>query len=571
MVVLLGIGLLAGFLTAVSPCVLPVLPLVLVGGASAGSDRRRPYAIVLGLIVSFSVFTLAGTWLLQLAGLPLDTLQNIAIAVLFLLAATLLVPRFGAIVERPFLWLQRRLLPLTGKSLDPIARARGESPRSGLLLGLSLGVVFVPCAGPVLTTIVALSAAHQIGFGTVLLTVAFAVGAAVPLLFIALSGQRAVSRVGFLRRHTLAVRRGSGIVLAGIAVALILGLDATIATRLPNYTAGAQGAIEDNAVARKQLDKLRSASGGEALAAAAPRVRATTDPLAPEFRGLTNWLNTPDGHPITLASLRGKVVLVDFWTYSCINCLRTLPHLKAWDAAYRSKGFVIVGVHTPEFAFERVPSNVRSATRRLGVRYPVGLDNGFKTWNAYANRYWPAEYLIDRTGHVRRTHFGEGEYSETEAMIRKLLAEQRVSLPRRATAIADQTPTAIATPESYLGYERLARYAGSPIVPDRQSSYVLPPRLGPDELAYGGKWRVGGDRIIAGSGARIRLHFQAQHVYLVLAGHGRVAVSLDGRTRPGIDVDGSRLYTIFNLPHSREGLLELRLAPGLAGYAFTFG
>ena len=570
MVVLVGIGLLAGFLTAVSPCVLPVLPLVLAGGAGAGADRRRPFAIILGLVASFSLFTLAGTWLLQLAGLPLDTLRNVAIAVLFLVAATFLSPRLGELVERPFIWLQRWLLPLVGKSLDPLARARGEAPRSGLLLGLSLGLVFVPCAGPVLTTIVTLSASHRVGFGTVLLTVAFAVGAAIPLLVVALSGQRAASRVGLFRRHALAVRRGSALVLAGVAVALIFGLDTTIATKLPNYTATAQDAIENNSVARRQLDKLRSPAG-EALAATTSPANASTDPLEPEFSGLTNWLNTPGGKPLTLAGLRGKVVLVDFWTYSCINCVRTLPHLKAWDAAYRKSGLVIVGVHTPEFAFERVPSNVRSAVRRFGVRYPVGLDNGYKTWNAYANQYWPAEYLVDRTGHVRRTHFGEGEYGETEALIRKLLAEQRVSLPKRTTVVTDQTPSAIDTPESYLGYERLARYAGSRIVADRNHRYLMPARLAQDELAYGGTLRVEGDRIVAGAGARIRLRFQAQHVYVVLSGRGRTSVTLDGRPQAPIDVDGSRLYTVLDLPSHRSGVLELGLEPGLEAYSFTFG
>ena len=571
MVVLVGIGLLAGFLTAVSPCVLPVLPLVLAGGAGGGTDRRRSFAIILGLVASFSVFTLAGTWLLQLAGLPLDTLRNVAIAVLFLVAATFLSPRLGELVERPFIWLQRWLLPLVGKSFDPLARARGEAPRSGLLLGLSLGLVFVPCAGPVLTTIVTLSASHRVGIGTVVLTVAFAVGAALPLLAVALSGQRAASRVGLFRRHAAAVRRGSALVLAAVAVALIFDLDTTIATKLPNYTAAAQNAVENNSVARKQLDKLRSPAGGAALAATTSSANNSADSLAPEFRGLTHWLNTPGGRPLTLAGLRGKVVLVDFWTYSCINCVRTLPHLKAWDAAYRKSGLVIVGVHTPEFAFERVPANVRDAVRRLGVRYPVGLDNGYQTWNAYTNEYWPAEYLIDRSGHVRRAHFGEGEYGETEALIRTLLAEQRVSLPKRAAIVADQTPSTIDTPESYLGYERLARYAGSRIVADHNHRYDMPARLAQDEFAYGGVVRVEGDRIVAGGDARIRLRFRAQHVYAVLSGRGRTTVTLDGRPQAPIDVDGSRLYTVLDLPTYRRGVLELGLESGLEAYSFTFG
>jgi thiol-disulfide isomerase/thioredoxin len=263
-------------------------------------------------------------------------------------------------------------------------------------------------------------------------------------------------------------------------------------------------------------------------------------------------------------------VLIDFWTYSCVNCLRTLPHLKAWDEAYRDDGLTIIGVHAPEFAFERVPENVRTAVRKLGIRYPVALDNDFATWTAYANEYWPAKYLIDRQGRVRYYHFGEGEYDETERLIRRYLGEM---VTGNAEGIVDRTPTARTTPESYLGWERLDRFVGSIVVPDRVGSYRFPAAgLGPDELAYAGRIRVERERLVAVRDARLRLRFLARQVNLVLGGRGRVEVLLNGRLQKTIGVGGEpRLYSLLDVTALSEGLLELRLSPGVAAYAFTFG
>ncbi|HTS73605.1 MAG TPA: thioredoxin family protein, partial [Gaiellaceae bacterium] len=286
---------------------------------------------------------------------------------------------------------------------------------------------------------------------------------------------------------------------------------------------------------------------------------------APDFAGISAWLNSK---PLTISSLRGKVVLVDFWTYSCINCLRTLPHLEAWDARYRKDGLVIVGVHTPEFAFEHVVSNVRSAVHRLGVHYPVAIDDGYHTWDAYQNDAWPAEYLIDRNGHVREIRAGEGDYDGTEQKIRALLGMPGAQL----ASVKDRTPTHLTTPESYLGWERLDRYAGSTIVPDRAYGYHFPAGLPLNDLAYSGIWKVERQRIDAVHAARLRLHFVAQNVYLVLGGTGRVKVLVDGKTVRTVPISGiSRLYTLLHYPQEREGQLELRFTPGISAYAFTFG
>ncbi len=286
--------------------------------------------------------------------------------------------------------------------------------------------------------------------------------------------------------------------------------------------------------------------------------------------GIEGWINTANGKPLTLAALRGRVVLVDFWTYSCINCLRTLPHLKAWDASYRAAGLTIVGVHSPEFAFERVPDNVSSAVERLGIRYPVALDNDFATWRAYSNQYWPAKYLIDRDGRVRYHHFGEGAYEDTERRIRRLLGETVTSRP---TSVDDDAPVVLRTPESYLGYERLARFANGRVAPDAEWNYTLPRAPLPyDVLGYAGRWKVEGERSVAGRGARMQLRFRAKDIFLVLEGEGAVEVLVDGRRSRTVAVAGlPRLYTLTRFSQYRQGLLELRFSPGVAGYAFTFG
>src|SRR3954452_11758898 len=416
--ILLPIAFAAGIVTAVSPCVFPVLPILFAGGASGG--KRRPYAIIAGLVSSFATFTLIATWLLRQLHLPQDFLRNLSIGLLFLVAASLIFPQVGVWIERPLARLSRR--------------SPGGKDRGGFLLGASLGLVFVPCGGPIIGAISANAARVHLGWQTVLITVAYALGAALPMLAIATLGQRATTRI---RANAQGLRTGLGVLMAVAALALVFNADTKLQTWFPDYTHSLQG-VERTSVARHELAKLqrRGASRFKAQTAAdkMPNYGA-----APDFAGISQWINSK---PLTLPHLRGKVVLVDFWTYSCINCLRTLPHLEAWDKRYRKAGLVIVGVHTPEFAFEHVPSNVRAATRKLGVRYPVAIDDGYHTWDAFATQYWPAEYLIDKQGHVRHAHFGEGEYDATEKLIRELLGVDRGKL----TEIRDRTPKGLMTP-----------------------------------------------------------------------------------------------------------------------------
>jgi cytochrome c biogenesis protein CcdA/thiol-disulfide isomerase/thioredoxin len=537
MAILLGAGFLAGLITALSPCVLPVLPILLAGSATGG--RWRPYAIVAGIVVSFTAFTLSAAALLDLVGLPDDVLRNGAIVLLFLVAATLFSRRLAFVVERPFQFLTRR---------------RFGSESGGFVLGIGLGLVFVPCAGPVLAAVSVLAANGEVGLRTVLLTFSYALGAAVPKLAIAIGGRSVAAR---LRSRWL--RPALGGLVAAAAVAIALGVDRELATHVPGYTQAVQDRVERSAAAERELARLHRTepAADERLADFGP---------APELTGLDDWINS---EPLTLQGLGGKVVVIDFWTYSCINCLRTLPYLRAWDDAYRDDGLVILGVHAPEFAFERVPANVRRETRSLAIRYPVALDNGFETWRAYGNQYWPAKYFIDRNGHLRFAHFGEGEYERSEEVIRELLGEPA----GRAVPVGARVPDyAALTPESYLGTMRLDRYAGSPVRANAEADYRFPRvALPPDHLAFAGPWRLEGERAVAGPGARLRLRFRARDVHLVMTGTGLVEVWLDGERIRTVRVDGDRLYTLLELDDVREGLLELRLAPGVAGYAFTFG
>jgi cytochrome c biogenesis protein CcdA/thiol-disulfide isomerase/thioredoxin len=544
-ILLLLIGFVAGVITAVSPCVLPVLPIVLAGGASGGN--RRPYAIIAGLVASFTLFTLTASAILSALGLPQDLLRNIAIALLFVVAATLFVPRLGMLLEAPFAQLSRR----------PSGDLGG-----GFLLGVSLGLVFVPCAGPVLATVTVLSAQHRFGAELVFLTLFYAAGAGLVLLLIALGGQRVSRRLRTTRRWW---RPALGAIIAAAAFGVVFNLDQTLQTHLGSYTSALQRHTEESSFASKHLNSLR---GTKKNAPTSSTVGLRNFGPAPNFAGISNWLNTPGDRSLSISQLHGKVVLVDFWTYSCINCLRTLPQLRAWYDTYKKDGLVIVGVHTPEFAFEHVFSNVRSAVHRLDVTWPVALDNTYTTWDEYSNQYWPADYLVDRKGDVRAVHFGEGDYKATEDQIRALLG---VAGP--LTSVKDTQPTGVGTPETYLGPERLNRqqYVGSKLVFGKAAQYVETTAVPLNGFSYGGEWTLSGQTATAGLGATLALHFLAKKVYIVLTGHGTVTATLGARRVRTIHVNTARLYTVLTSTTTHQGVLRFRFTPGVRAYSFTFG
>ncbi|HXV56430.1 MAG TPA: cytochrome c biogenesis protein DipZ [Gaiellaceae bacterium] len=545
MLLLLGVAFVAGVVTAISPCVLPVLPIVLAGGASGG--RLRPFAIVAGLVASFTVFTLTAATLLSALGLPDDLLRNLAIAIVVGVGLGLVWPRFGDLLGRPF---------------HALARRRPGDAGGGFLLGASLGLLFTPCAGPVIGAVATVAATQSLTAEAFLITLAYGLGAGAVLLAVAVAAQRGLALSG-LRAHAPVLRRALGGAVLAAAALMVAGVDKDLQTRVPEYTRALQ-ALEGSAAAQAELEDLVGIPG------------LVTEQLlddygpAPEFREIELWLNSG---PLTMAGLRGRVVLVDFWTYSCVNCLRTLPHVRAWHEAYRDEGLVVVGVHTPEFSFERVPGNVRRAVEGLGVDYPVALDNEYGTWEAWHNRYWPAKFLVDRRGRIRYAHFGEGEYEETERIIRGLLAEPAGELV--SAELADETPSGARTPETYLGYYRLDRFVGGRIVPDAEADYTIPDELPVHGVAYGGRWTVEGERIVAGRGARLRLAFHARDVFLVLGTSGEqetVEVELDGEPVATFPVTQDDIHTLVRIPgEKRDHVLDLRFSPGTEAYAFTFG
>ena len=557
------IGLVGGIITGLSPCVLPVLPVVLLGGGSAGPDtgpdaesaRRRPYLVVLGLTLSFAVFTLFGSLILASLHLPDDAIRWLGLALLVLVGLGLLVPPLGHLIERPFYRFPQRAL---------------GTDRNGFLLGIALGAVFVPCAGPVLAAITVAGATGHIGLRTIGLTLGFAVGTAIPLLAFALAGRGLTQRLGAFRRHQGAFRAVSGAVVIVLAVALTFNLSDIIQRDIPNYFEAVGNSLEKGAKAAPQgggsvsLQACQTAAlyGGSGLEKCGP---------APAFSGIQQWLNTPGGKPVSLASLKGKVVLVDFWAYSCINCQRELPHVEAWDRAYASDGLEVVGVHTPEYAFEHVPSNVAAGVRRLGLTFPVALDNSYATWNAYDNQSWPAAYLIDASGQIRHVSIGEGDYSGEEQLIRQLLsaAHPGIALPR-ATDVPDTTPDdAAQTPETYLGAERQQGYHGS--APYATGQFTAPATLPADSFALAGAWTIGQESITAGQGAGITLAFHASKVYLDVGGTGTLTVSADGASKV-IRVSGAPdIYSVATEQPAGDGTVTIRLSPGLAAYSFTFG
>ena len=557
------IGLVGGIITGLSPCVLPVLPVVLLGGGSAGPDtgpdaesaRRRPYLVVLGLTLSFAVFTLFGSLILASLHLPDDAIRWLGLALLVLVGLGLLVPPLGHLIERPFYRFPQRAL---------------GTDRNGFLLGIALGAVFVPCAGPVLAAITVAGATGHIGLRTVGLTLGFAVGTAIPLLAFALAGRGLTQRLGAFRRHQGVFRAVSGAVVIVLAVALTFNLSDIIQRDIPNYFEAVGNSLEKGAKAAPQgggsvsLQACQTAAlyGGSGLEKCGP---------APAFSGIQQWLNTPGGQPVSLASLKGKVVLVDFWAYSCINCQRELPHVEAWDRAYASDGLEVVGVHTPEYAFEHVPSNVAAGVRRLGLTFPVALDNSYATWNAYDNQSWPAAYLIDASGQIRHVSIGEGDYSGEEQLIRQLLsaAHPGIALPR-ATDVPDTTPVDSAqTPETYLGAERQQGYHGS--APYATGQFTAPATLPADSFALAGAWTIGQESITAGQGAGITLAFHASKVYLDVGGTGTLTVSAGGTSKV-IRVSGAPdIYTVATEQPAGDGTVTIRLSPGLQAYSFTFG
>lgn len=553
-IVEIGLSFIEGLALIASPCILPVLPLVL--STSVDGGHKRPFGIISGFIIAFTIFALLSRELISIFHFNLDYIKYGSLALLILLGITMLSEtlfnEFNKITQN---------LATVGTTLSSNA---GQGYLSGVFIGILIGLVWTPCAGPVLAAALVQIIRQQNNLSAFFLIIAFAVGAGLPMLIIALTGRKIINKLKIFNTHSSIVHKVLGTLI--LVTAVFIGSNFGSATIL------ASAPTAPEYVANTVLgDKLQNA--------------LDTPYQAPEFALNEEWLNTPNNAPLTIKDLKGKVVLIDFWTYSCINCLRTLPYINSWYSKYADKGLVIVGVHAPEFEFEKNKANVISAISRYNIKYPVVLDNNLDTWANYNNQYWPAHYLIDQTGKVVYTSFGEGEYDITENNIRVLLGLNRTAASNNNAPAYDPNQTA----ETYLGYLRAENFASSQLTGhDTPTEYTFPSILQSNNWAISGNWILQGQKITSNSpNTKLELNFTAKHVYLVLGNSTGspidLTLKLNGKvvdknnagkdaTAGVVRVDSHRLYELINQDNTASGLLEIDVpTSGLEAYAFTFG
>jgi cytochrome c biogenesis protein CcdA/thiol-disulfide isomerase/thioredoxin len=565
---------LGGVLTILSPCILPVLPFTF---ARADQPfRRTGLPLLLGMVVTFALLSGAaasgGAWLIHANSFGRDA----ALIVFALLGLSLVVPRFATYLSRPFVRI--------GNALS--SKTAPRSPRSlvisSFLLGIGTGLLWAPCAGPILGLILTGAAIQGASWRTSFLLFAYALGAATSLGVAVFAGNRAFQFLkGFLGIERW-LRPAIGVAILAAVAMIFFGLDRGILTRLSS--------VQTSGFEQDLLSRFGANSK--------PQVAVTNkdeDDDAPSFEGATAWVNS---QPLQLEQLRGKVVLVDFWTYSCINCLRTIPYIENWARKYGPSGLITVGVHTPEFAFEKDKSNVVKAVKDLGITYPVAMDNGYDIWSSFDNDYWPAHYFFDRAGKLRYKHFGEGKAEESERWIQQLLAEQSsgpvpsglVNVEAAGVQMA-ASASDVHSPETYLGYERARGFAGKPtLVRDRVQLYATPRALSLNQWALAGKWIVHEEGASAATpGGVLKFQFHARDLHLVLgpatAGKTiRFRIKLNGqepKDAHGVDTNAAgegevreqRLYQLIRQKGTisdKEFEIEF-LDPRVAAFAFTFG
>ncbi len=542
----LAFAFLAGVLTIAAPCILPMLPILL--GASIGQkSRQRPLLIVAGFIVSFAAASLILSTIITHLGLSQNTLRYAAVVLLALFAALMIWPK-------PFELLMVKLSGTINKANQV---GQGSGNMSGLILGLVLGILWTPCAGPILGTILTLIATQGTTTKSLSLLAAYAIGAGVPMLIIAYGSQYITTKVRAIAQYAVRIQQVFGVLVLLLAVAMFFQVDVKIVKSLTAFFP--QSSLEE---------KLASAgpTGPGSTLNQMKQLELGNYGQAPQFSGINHWLNS---NPLTLEQLKGKVVLVDFWTYSCINCLRTLPYVTAWYDKYKDDGLVVIGVHTPEFAFEKETSNVQTAIQQLGIHYPVAQDNDYDTWSAYSNQYWPAEYLIDKNGVIVHEHFGEGQYDVTENLIRQLLGMKADSSAKTSTL------GNINSPEMYFEPSRLQYLAPEQSASPGAATYTLPSKLTLNTFAIGGTWQFTDDHAeLTKPNGSIRLHFSSGKVFMVAASEKPVTlhITVDGAPQPDVTVQLSKLYTLFDSTNYSEHTIDITIPDaGLQAFTFTFG
>ncbi len=584
---LLFLAYLGGVLTILSPCILPVLPFVF---ARAGqSFVRSALPMLAGMAITFALVamlvTVGGSWAVHANQYG----RYVALAILALFGLTLLLPRFADRVMQPFV--------SAGAKLSASAEQGDATPSvfSSVLLGVGTGLLWAPCAGPILGLVLTGAALHGADVGTFGLLLAYALGAATSLALALLVGGRLFAAMKRSLGAGEWVRRGLGAAVLVAVVAIALGADTGWLARV---STASTNRIEQSLVASIRGETAKKDASIESTLAPKPVATANESAMLPiegtmpPLDGAVEWLNSP---PLTAAQLRGKVVVIDFWTYSCVNCLRTLPYVRAWYDKYKDQGLVVIGVHAPEFAFEKDIDNVKRAVKDLHVDYPVAIDNDYAIWRAFDNQYWPAHYFVDAQGRIRHHHFGEGEYAESEEIIKQLLAEagaQHVAsgiVQPDAGGVALAAENAMQSPETYIGYDRAENFA-STAVRDREHEYSIPASLATNQWGLGGTWSIADENAkLARAGGRIAFRFHARDVNLVLGPSRdgkpvKYKVTIDGKA-PGGDhgvdttadgtgeVTSQRLYQLLRVDGDvADRTFEIEfLDPGVEAFAFTFG
>ncbi len=560
---------LAGILTIAAPCILPMLPILL--GASVGQEsKQRPLLIVLGFIVSFSAASLLLSTIIQNLGLSPDVLRNIAVFALAVFAIFMIWPK-------PFELLTLKLSGTINKA-GHVGENKGNM--GGLILGLVLGIIWTPCAGPVLASILVLIATQGSSMKSAILLLAYAIGAGLPMLVIAYGSQYITNKVRWLARYSVRLQQIFGVLILLLAVAMFYQFDtkiqAALVSRFP-ITAWEEKLLGRNLAPMPNQNENPPIviAGQQTNLQGVPKMHIDFQNYgpAPEFTGISKWLNLPAGQagsdPLTIKQLKGKVVLIDFWTYSCINCIRTLPYVTKWYDTYKDQGFVVIGVHTPEFAFEKVTENVQTAMGRFGIHYPVAQDNDFATWNAYKNQFWPAEYLVDKNGNIVLTHFGEGNYDHTENAIRQLLGLD-IDANAQTTNLGN-----IRSPEMYFEPQRLEYLTSEQSPSLTPKPYTLPLNLALNRFALDGTWQFMTDHAsLINPKGKIKLHFSSGKVFMVAAAKKPITlkITVDGIAQPDVVVNMSQLYPLFDSTAYSEHTIEIEIPDaGFEAYTFTFG
>ncbi len=543
---------LAGILTIAAPCILPMLPIIL--GASVGQKSKlRPLFIVIGFVVSFAAASLILSALVTHLGLSQNFIRNIAIVLLLIFS-------FFMIFPKPFELLTAKLSGFINKASEVGSSRKGYS--GAFILGLVLGIVWTPCAGPVLGTILTLVATQGTTGKASLLVIFYALGAGVPMMAIAYGSQWLTTKVHSLVKYSVRLQQVFGGLILLLAIAMFFQYDTIIENKLTAFFP--QSGLEQKLV-QPNSSMMENASINSKTSD--NKTELSDYGAAPDFAGINNWINS---NPLTRKQLKGKVVLIDFWTYSCINCIRTLPYTTRWYDTYKDKGFIIIGLHTPEFAFEKEVANVQTAVQRLGIHYPVAQDNDYATWKAYSNKFWPAEYLIDKKGNIVYEHFGEGNYDHTENAIRKLLG-----LTEPVGKENGENLSNIHSPEMYFKISRLKNLTLAQTAAQQSKEYTFPDSLALNNFAVQGQWQFGDDHaeLIKGNG-KIRLHFSSGKVFMVAASAKPVTlkITVDGKLQPGVTIQMSQLYTLFNSDNYRDHIIEIEIpSAGFEAFTFTFG